>query len=167
MGFLKRFNIRNHQPPAKCYLHDSYLVGNRNGTSVMDIIEDGLTHFLHVLDLPSKTHYSGSTYLLGIVWKDTRENNFPVVDLFGYKYFYSWLNNPEVHSWVVRDNLYTRPNNISCENGLIALGLEEAYRRTTLNLDSYLKGHPDTSLRNFFGKHELLNGRVLTEIVQL
>ncbi|MEK6917638.1 MAG: hypothetical protein AABW51_01705 [Nanoarchaeota archaeon] len=123
-------------------------VFNHNFDSVYKNIPNAVRHFNDTIHKESLEEVRGRAFSLvnAIMWGSDEGDK--MIDFFGIGPNYSldgdWNSNPDVFSWVTRNGLIVPGKNISevtCGKGLIILGEEERYRRSTLE-DSYLSIPP-------------------------
>lgn len=103
----------------------------------------GYAHLMNLVLINKNPNLTkGCNYLIAVLWGC---DNDKMVDLFGYSGLdlKNWPGNPEVSSYIFKDGVYLPKNKaISCGDGLIILGEEERYRRTTKSLEDYIKNPP-------------------------
>lgn len=83
------------------------------------------------------------TFQLGFaaVWGD-KEKNKRAVDFFGFSGISNWQkSNPDISVLVFKEEKLA-PRASTCGDAAIMLGVEESYRRTTRNLEQYLRKPP-------------------------
>jgi len=79
-------------------------------------------------------------FLITAAWGDNKDK---MLDIFGYSGIKeNWLNNPGISFYVLRNGVLSQEKEITCGDTLIVLGEEEKYRRTTLDLTSYIENPP-------------------------
>ncbi len=167
--FIRRFNLPRCDPPARVYIHSDCfgIFPEDNELSISDIANQSLDYFRRTLALERTYGRSSlvdrSSYLVGIVHGGT-----PRVILAGYNVWNlsSWPSGVNVEFSEIRfdsEQSRTRTNSPYIQGeDLLVLGLEEAYRRTTPNLKTYIEGKMDVTLRDVLASDPLLNGRTLT-----
>jgi len=140
---LSRLTLINDQshPPIRIYLHR---IGSKNYFDNQNNSE---------LDIMKKLFYDSFTinrdllrdadYLLAIMWGNNKKK---IIDTFKFTDIHDWPGNPIVDSYVLSDGLYIpERTSIACGDGLLVLADEERYRRTTPNLDHYMRMPPEIS----------------------
>ena len=86
-------------------------------------------------------------YFISLLWSDEKRNE--LMDIFVYSDIKNnWKGNPGISSWVVTNGIWKNKNPITCGEGIILLGREEEYRRTTRNISQYLKHTLDLNILN-------------------
>jgi hypothetical protein len=89
----------------------------------------------------------GLDYFISILWGDSRNNE--MMDFFGYTDVKkAWKGNPDIFSWVIKNGVWRKDNNITCGDGMILLGKEEEFRRKTKNIEEYMKSTLDLNNLN-------------------
>ncbi len=136
MAFTQRINFPHFHPPSKLYVHDSLPENLRGYSSFKHFVKTICSNF-DELQLYQ--------WIIGMLWSDNGE---VVTDLFAYSGINSevWPGNPDVSNWVVRQGIYRKDEKIlTCGDTLMALGFEEAYRRTTKDFGAYTRSYPSAS----------------------
>ena len=121
--FTKQMSL-NLGLPVRAYVHE---------TSETEELDTGVTR--HVQSKMA----NGFDYMLMILWGNDGSN---MVDCFGYGGMSEWPGNPDVDGWLYRSGVLVRDMPITCGDGLILLGREEEYRRTTSSLREYIENPP-------------------------
>ena len=124
-------------PPARFYVHDSATVYG------------GVPKEMEAMDtLLSKNSlaFTGMEYMIAVLWGDKEE---PVMDVFGFHDIKEWPGNPTVRCWGYRKGVLRLSQDITCGDTLIVLGEEEALRRVSPDLETYLSKPPRPVLQNW------------------
>ncbi|MEK6825700.1 MAG: hypothetical protein AABY00_02855 [Nanoarchaeota archaeon] len=128
--------------PARAYLHSA-------GLEVFhpEPQQTAIEYFKQMLE---ERHRKGRLetidFVIGILWGNTSsEPHEKMLDLFGYRINSTdpWrTSNPEVHTWTICNGVYVQSTEIACEDGMITLGKEAEYRRSTTSLEAYMRELP-------------------------
>ena len=77
---------------------------------------------------------------IGILWGDS---GVRVTEIFAFSGIKSWPGNPDIVYYQFRNGEFAfNPLNLTCGDGLMVLGEEEKFRRTTSSLEEYLSSPP-------------------------
>jgi len=80
-----------------------------------------------------------------IMWSDDKDSQ--MIDFFGYSLEKGdWKSNPSFYSWVTKDGMLVPSEGVqevTCEKGMILMGVEGAYRLSTSGLSEYLQQAPE------------------------
>ena len=111
-----------------------------------------LGYTLRAQDFREKTGIAKSLdYTNAIFWSNSKGDQ--MIDFFGYSLENKdWNSNPSVYSWVTKNGIIVpeeQVSEISCEKGIIVMGLEGIHRLLTSNLEEYLANPPNLPEVNF------------------
>lgn len=155
MNFIGRINLPGARIPTRGYLHktgaEAYAPRSpqlfarvREGTEQIDAARD----YLQTLLSREGVIPEGINYIIAILWGN--EEKEKVIDCFGFsgiEKFPHWPGNPEVRAWVLINGVYSNSTDIqreiTCGDGIIILGQEEAYRRRCTSLEEYIQNPPE------------------------
>jgi len=115
---------------GKAYTHNS---GQRFFNS-----DDLISHYLALSFDNAPLETENLDYFISILWSASNEEH--LIDFFGYSDIKNnWKGNPDISSWVLKNRVWRKDNNITCGEGIILLGKEEEFRRKTKNIEEYMK----------------------------
>ena len=182
------FNLPNHSPPARVYIHENTLALMDENLSVFENGRKSLDYFLRSVDvlktlasavkvsgeeqsgfLHSVSQYSllDSAYLISSVQV---EKNIPKITILGYNLLDGWKGDIRMRGCEFNlnsANSISYSEQISLTSNLITLlGIEEQYRRTTQDLTEYINGKFGDISRNEFDKSLLATRRIISRTIQ-
>lgn len=165
MNILGRINLPDRSIPVRAYLHakgvEAYApVAQKlfdTGRDVEDKLEaakEYLETALRPETIPRKIFQreeSGAqkpSYILAFLWgNEEKERMMDCFGFYGVPVFPHWPGNPDVQAWVLCNGMYIPEQafqrEITCGDGLMILGQEEAYRRRCRSLEEYLNNPPE------------------------
>lgn len=119
-------------PRVRGYVHSSF---NDGAKAALDYC----TQALASLHRDGKINLSAEpvSWYIGLVWHDSEEPA-AVLDVFQYHNYQGWPGNPDIHNFIVHNEIYVSEAAISCSEGILLLGQEEQLRRKTNSLEQYL-----------------------------
>lgn len=124
----------------RAYLHESGRgVFPKVDTRGFNAIAD---HFFPTVKRYQEGIGKDGDYTLAFIWGD---DGVPVIDFCRFSGIDGeWPGNPEMMGFVFRNGIYSPGEPITCEDGIIIMGSFEApYRRTTENLNAFLRNPPE------------------------
>ena len=135
MVFVKGEIFNENEDSFKFLKGKMYLHSSGEG-----IYQDDLKKYLWAAFGDRPQNVNNINYFNSILWA---ENGKRIIDFFGYHGLKNnWKGNPDVYSWVIDKKENYRWHNsgisITCGEGIILLGEEEKFRRTTKNLEEYM-----------------------------
>src|SRR3989344_7630660 len=135
-SFPKIITLRENSPPARIHVSEMgyFDVFGRNENQMLSYIEPTLKRNSHL--------FRKSSMLIGMLWADPK-TLAKTLDIFGLSKEENWQDNPGVYSWVIHNNEHFPNDPISCGEGIIRLGKELEYRKTTKNIEDYLFSFPE------------------------
>lgn len=152
MAFIDVISIADNIPvPVRAYVHEAGFEEVYDGS--VEMARAYLESFMKdSLNWYSGKEIRGFDYILGAVW-GKKDKDEKIIDLFGFSDINEWPGNPDVTSFVIKNGSYDADENYdstlksyTCGDTLIMLGEEEAYRRTTKNLEEYFRNPPSISV---------------------
>lgn len=153
MGFISVIKIENFFTPVRAYLHAGGEYLFRDLSSIKDSTEGSAVYLDKVLK-ENLELFKDSYFSIGILWGDKSEKN-RVADLFTYRFYgdikkrHVWkFENPNISILRVRKNSYSTNENVIFGHAVRLLGIEENYRISKDNLESYMENPP--KLENLF-----------------
>ena len=154
MNIIGQINLPEGRIPARAYLHASGAEVYNPPTGeifrrAIDISDKVLRARMYMEDI---LHQGGTIredvqYVIAILWGEKEEKMADIFTFRRMKLFPDWPGNPQVLSWRLRNGTYDpeRDNTaeMTCGDGLIVLGQEEAYRRRCRSLEEYAENPPE------------------------
>ena len=132
-------SISEELPPLRAYYHNSGFIAAFTD-KVKEIHIATKNHLIDTLK-ENKGLIESGDYLLAMLWGDDGDK---MIDIFKYSGVKNnWKANPGVESLVMKNGIYSPDKEITCGDGMIVLGQEEEYRRTTWNLKDYMEHSPE------------------------
>jgi hypothetical protein len=145
MNIIGRIELPNFKTPMRAYVHGyGYEV---YGTTPQKAVEGGREHLLGVLreSIPnieateSGAYTNNFDFAYAILWA---EANLKIVDFFGLNLgdinTLKWPGNPELVVWGFVDGKFDSGIRGTCEDGILVIAKETMFRRSTLNLNSFV-----------------------------
>ncbi len=140
MTFIARLN----HPEGRIRLYVHAAGSTLYGATLENAVSSADRHAQEVI--AELAFFAGFDYFLGVLWGDQRREQ-RMFELWGFSDIRNWKeSNPDVAYWQFRNGIatpYIASTGLTCGDTLIMLGEEEKYRRTTPNLETYLRGSPD------------------------
>lgn len=146
MAFVARIN--HPELRMRWYLHATG--SNLYGATLIDVANEADRYVREKSVHFDFLHHVSFSYFLGMLW-GLESRNERIFELYGYRDLrftntQTWQeSNPDVVPWVFVNGVYTAPtppSALTCGDGMIMLGREEEYRRTTSDLGAYLDSWP-------------------------
>lgn len=137
MNFWLTIRDSSGKIPARAHLHRAGMgaYGNSDGERRRNAVQY-LGELVHTQGFNRIVAENRLEYAIAAMWGDDGKR---IADLFGFKDVKDkWPGNPDVMSWDFRDGVFTR-GALTCGDTLIMLGGEERYRRTTPDLETYMR----------------------------
>ncbi len=141
MSFIGRINLPDHKVPVRAYVHESGFQSayDSNPTTVGSHLEKLLNGSLWYRLDPF-------TFVLAELWGEDKDK---MIDFFGVKCTDAhWPGNPIYSSWITKNGVLVPQSRspskyeVTCGDGIILVGQEEAYRRTTRDLRDFANRPP-------------------------
>ena len=156
MNIIGRINLPEARVPLRGYLHATGVEAYTSSSPKLFIGYSGIREQLEIAEAHLQTIFSKGlvapnklNYIIAIFWGHERSKE-KIVECFGFsgiQGFPHWPGNPDVKTWKLIDGVYYNNTNvqrkITCGDGIIILGQEEAYRRRCKTLDEYLQNPPE------------------------
>ncbi len=139
MRFKTKFILPWMNSSARGYVHEfGYDVWGNKGKVVIEYLSNCLKN------MPKG--FMEDDFILAALWGNNGKRMIDCIGLRGIKN--NWSGNPEVNAWVYDNGVYIITRNITCGDGLIMLGEEEKFRRTTSSLEEYKYEFPDFGIKH-------------------
>ncbi|MBI4116142.1 hypothetical protein HY449_00175 [Candidatus Pacearchaeota archaeon] len=136
MNFELLIRRNSEKIPVRAHLHRTGITAYGNtDEEIKRFAPEYLEEAIMSKEFNSLVEKHRLEYALAQMWAD---GNQRIIDFFGFGDLRgNWKGNPEVNSWDFRNGIFTK-GAITCGDGLIMLGREEEYRRTTHNIQTYM-----------------------------
>jgi len=135
-SFPKIITLRENSPPVRIH------VSEMGYSDVFGGNEDQMKRYTSQVFSKHNHLFRKSNVLIGMLWADPI-TLAKTLDIFGLSKEEKWEDNLGIYSWVIHNNEHFPKDPISCGEGIIRLGKELEYRKTTKNIEDYLFSFPE------------------------